>query len=119
MKKISLTLIISLLGLFGCGDDAELLGKLEMTVKEVVSVNGVPYSEIEIGIFPTESLITNDYSKSGAISYKKLANGKVNFDNLLPDTYNVGIIVTEYPQPGSHKLVQIKPGQLTKVELLD
>ncbi|MFM9838037.1 MAG: hypothetical protein ACKVOQ_07215 [Cyclobacteriaceae bacterium] len=116
MKKYFILFFFS--ALLGCSEKVEPLGGLEMAVTKVVSVNGIPYEEIEIGIFPTESLVTKDYSKTGAIAYQKLVNGKVRFENILPATYNVGVIVTAYPQPGSYKLVQIKPGQLVTVELL-
>lgn len=115
----SLIPILLILFLLACGEKVDPLGSLEMTVRKVVSVNGIAYDEIQIGVFPTESLITKDYSKEAAIVYQKLSNGKVRFDGLLPSTYNVGLIVTYYPQPGSQKLVQVKPGQVVVVELLN
>ncbi len=116
MRKILYILAIFLS--FSCSDKVEPLGNLEMTVEKVVSVNGIPYEELQIGIFPTESLITKDFSAQAAIMYQKLVNGKVRFEGLLPDTYNVGLIVTYYPQPASHKLVQVKPGQTVTIELI-
>jgi hypothetical protein len=118
-RQFRTAILLVVFGLLGCNDKVELLGGLEMTVKKVVSVNGVPYDEIEIGVFPTESLITRDFSKAGAIVYQKLVDGKVRFENILPGTYNVGVIVTSYPQSGSYRLVQVKPGQWTTIELLN
>jgi hypothetical protein len=116
MKSQIKTLAFILL-LFGCNKEQELLGDIEITVREVVSVHSIPYNELKIGIFPTESLITKSFGEDDAIVFEKLENGRVKFEGLLPDTYVAGV-VRDF-QSGSGKLVQVKPGQSIRIELLD
>jgi hypothetical protein len=120
MKRPYTLLFTAFMLLLSCQDEVDAVGNVEIIVKKTTEVNGVPYDEIQIGIFPTESLITKDFSGySDIIQSKKLENGKALFKNLLPDTYVAAVITSAYPQPGTRKLVQIIPGKTIKIDLIE
>jgi hypothetical protein len=121
MKKLSLiylTLLITIISIacFSCSTylDSYSTGNLTIVIPECVSLNGIPYNDLEIGLFP----IITDYSNESAIAIFKISNGKVIFNEIVPGTYIAAVAKI----PGgsivrTHKTVQIVGGQTKSYNL--
>ena len=102
---------------FGCDEEVELLGNIEVAVEKVYSLDGILYEDLKIGVFPTESLVTGDFGQTDAIVFSEIENETVRFDALVPGTYVVGVVKSYMPY--TKRTIQVKPGQTTYIDLIE
>lgn len=127
MKKIFLTLgCIALIFTSACNnDDYDPLGDL---IVNLVRDNPFPanplLNEIEIGVFPSECLLTNDFSPG--LAFKRAT---VDLDveedevpsavitNILPGTYVLAFVSFSSSESTSRQVIQITADDVTVVDL--
>lgn len=114
MYKLIFLLLISLFISSGCVDEeADLLGDLLVRVE--LSDQQLPLQNIEIGIFPTEAIIRNEYTADLAIKSAAFNDQQAVITDILPGTYVVAFIVP----PGSATRKQVTQIIADEVALVD
>jgi hypothetical protein len=114
MYKLIFLLLISLFISGGCVDEeADLLGDLLVRVE--LSDQQLPLQNIEIGIFPTEAIIRNEYTADLAIKSAAFNDQQAVITDILPGTYVVAFIVP----PGSATRKQVTQIIADEVALVD
>jgi hypothetical protein len=122
MKNIFLVLFC-LLTIFtsGCEDDyPDPLGDLIIQLQGNNQLPGNPLlDELEIGIFPLESLLTNIFTSD--LAFKRatvdVEEERVVFTNILPGTYVVALMANLDGQEVPKQVVQITADDVTVADL--
>lgn len=115
-RKIGIVIIAVCL-FYGCKQEIDLNGDIEVHVREVSSVCSISYDEIIIGLYPSGYEASNGYYIYNAIDYDTLDDdGVVRFENLPSDTYVVAVIGSFC---NAWKYALVRGGEVTNVELID
>jgi hypothetical protein len=102
--------------LFGCQEDIDLDGNIEVHVREVSTVCSINYSELEIGLFPTEILSQGSFAFNSIESLIIDENGTVKFNSLPSGIYIVAIKASFC---NSWKYATVRSGKTDVIELID
>lgn len=114
MCKHVFLLFISVVFLGGCvEEEADLLGDLLVRVE--LSDQQLPLQNIEIGIFPTEAIIRNEYTADLAIKSAAFNDQQAVITDILPGTYVVAFV----GPPGSTSAKQVTQIIADEVALVD
>ena len=115
MYKLVFLLFINLVLLGSCvEEEAGLLGDLLVRIE--LSDQQLPFSNVDIGIFPAEALIRNEYTADLAIKTATFNDQQTAvITDLLPGTYVVAFI----GPPGSTSLKQVTQIIADEVALVD
>lgn len=126
MKNISLPLLcLSLIFISGCdNDDYDPLGDLIINLVRSSSVPPNPvFNELEIGVFPSETLLTNAFTPD--IAFKQ-ATIDLDVDegetptavitNILPGTYVLALIGFPSSENIPKQVIQITADDVTVVD---
>lgn len=113
-RKIMLFILTLAAFLMACNEEIHYTGDLVVTSGTVTSIDGVPISQISVGLFDISELQEPFAFPNHALSEKKFVQGKIEFKGINPGNYVVCRIYTD-----GFKTVQVKAGQTSTINLFD
>ena len=114
MKRRIVSFILAVAFLMSCNEEIHYTGNLVVTSGTVTSIDGVPISQISVGLFDISELQEPFAFPNHALSEKKFVQGKIEFKGINPGNYVVCRIYTD-----GFKTVQVKAGQTSTINLFD
>ncbi|MFC7772542.1 FimB/Mfa2 family fimbrial subunit [Flavobacterium sp. GCM10027622] len=110
-KQIGILALLGLLWSSCDNNDIQYTGDLVVSAYGVTEVDGKPIDNLHVGVFDINSEI---YWYNYAIATERFDQGQVKFKDLNPGNYTVVLMENSN---GHHKIVQVKVGKTTKLNL--
>ena len=118
MKVNVLTLVLLLIGLSACTEDVpDVLGDLLINFDEFEPLQ-LPDNQLTftVGIYPTESLINNDFRVDHALQSAVWEDEEtIVFTNILPGTYVIALANNDVSTDTPRRVIQIIADEVTVI----